>query len=296
MAASVRPVTAADVSAVGEVIAVAFNDVFRRHGFPAPWPEPQAAGIVPSLYISYPGARGIVAQRDGRVVGLGFVLIRGDKAGIGPVAVAPEEQGSGAGRAIMERLLEEVRDCSSVRLIQEAFNNVSFSLYSKLGFVVRDVAPLLVAENPRPKPAANPPTVRLMTPADLESVAALDARLTGMQRQPDIALLLGFARQLVCERDGRLTGFLCRVSFGDNTLLAPAAAEELDDLKALLCRAVQLPGPRLTHLRLTARQHEVLRYVLDAGFVISNVGTYMVRGEWQPPRGAHLMAMFPEAI
>ena len=292
----IRPMTAADVPVVGKLIAVAFNDVFQRHGFPAPWPEPQEAEVVPSLYASYPGARGFVAQRDGRVVGSGFALVRGDNAGIGPVSVAPEAQGSGAGRAIMECLLEEVRDCSSVRLIQEAFNTVSFSLYSKLGFVVRDVAPLLVAENPQPKPPANPPAVRPMTPSDLESVAALDERLTGMCRQRDFALLLGFASQLVCERDGRLTGFLCRAPFGDSTLLAPAAAEELDDLKALLCRVVQLPGPRLTHLRPTASQPEVLRYVFDSGFVISNIGTYMVRGEWQPPRGAHLMAMFPEAI
>ena len=296
MAISVRPVTAADVSAVGEIIAVAFNDVFQRHGFPAPWPQLQAAEIVPSVYVSYPGVRGFVAQRDGRVVGSGFVLIRGDKAGIGPVAIAPEAQGSGAGRAIMERLLEEARDCSSVRLIQEAFNNVSFSLYSKLGFVPREVAPLLVAEDPRPKPAANSAAVRPMTPVDLEAVAALDARLTGMRRQPEYALLLGLGRQLVCERDGRLTGFLCRVSAGDSTLLGPAAAEGLDDLKGLLCEAAQLPGPRPIYLRLVASQHEVLRYVFDAGFVISNIGTYMVRGEWQPPRGAHLMAMFPEAI
>jgi len=296
MGVSIRLMTEADVPAVAEIIAVAFNDVFQRHGFPPPWPEPEAARIVPSLYVSYPGARGFVAQLDGRVVGSGFVLVRGDNAGIGPVSVAPEAQGSGAGRAIMECLLDEVRDCPSVRLIQEAFNTASFSLYTKLGFVVRDVAPLLVAEDPRPKPPADPPSVRAMTPADLESVAALDERLTGMRREHDFALLLGFASQLVCERDGRLTGFLFRAPFGDSTLLAPAAAEGTDDLKALLCGAVELPGPRLINMRPTAGQHELLRYVFDAGFVISNIGTYMVRGEWQPPRGAHLMAMFPEAI
>ena len=135
-----------------------------------------------------------------------------------------------------------------------------------------------------------------MTPADLEPVAALDKRLTGMRRQVDFAHLLSLASQLVSERDGRLTGFLCRALLGDSTLLAPAAAEEPDDLKALLCGAAQLPGPRLTELRLTASQPDLLRYVFDSGFVISNIGTYMVRGEWQPPRGAHLMAMFPEAI
>jgi len=55
-------------------------------------------------------------------------------------------------------------------------------------------------------------------------------------------------------------------------------------------------GGGLSHLWPSASQHDSLRYVFDSGFVISNIGTYMVRGEWQPPRGAHLMAMFPEAI
>jgi len=55
-------------------------------------------------------------------------------------------------------------------------------------------------------------------------------------------------------------------------------------------------GGEPSHLRPAASQPELLRYVFDARFVISNVGTYMVRGGWHPPRGAHLMAMFPEAI
>jgi GNAT superfamily N-acetyltransferase len=296
MGISVRPVTAADVPAVGQVIAVAFNDVCQRHGFPSPWPRPETAELMTGFYVSYPEARGFVAECDGRLVGSGFAHIRGDKAGIGPVTVAPGAQGSGAGRAIMERLLEETRECSSVRLIQDAFNNVSFSLYSKLGFVPREVVARFVADHPRPAPSANSLAVRDMTTTDLESVAALDEQKTGMRRHPDFALLLSLGAQLVCERDGRLTGFLCRVPADDECMLGPGTAETLDDLWALLCEAVRVPGPARVRFWVTARQHELLRYAFDAGFLISSLSTYMVKGEWQPPEGPHFMAMFPEAI
>jgi len=293
---SVRPMTVADVPAVGRIIAVAFNDVWQRHGFPAPWPRPETAELMTGVYVGYPEARGFVAERDGTLVGSGFAHIRGDKAGIGPVTVAPEAQSRGVGRALMARLLEEARECSSVRLIQDPFNNVSFSLYSKLGFVPRDVVARFVTEDPRPAPPGNSPAVRAMTTSDIESVAALDERKTGMRRRPDYTLLLSLGSQLVCQRDGRLTGFLCRVPTDDEVMLGPGAAESLEDLRVLLEEALRTPGPRRMRVWLTASQHELLRCVFDAGFAISSVSTYMVKGKWQPPPGPHFMAMFPEAI
>jgi hypothetical protein len=135
-----------------------------------------------------------------------------------------------------------------------------------------------------------------MTTADLDSVAALDERKTGMRRPPDYALLMSLGSQLVCRRNGRLTGFLCRVPADEEVMLGPGAAETLDDLRALLDEALAMPGPRRMRLWLTASQHELLRCVFDAGFAISSISTYMVKGEWQPPSGPHFMAMFPEAI
>jgi hypothetical protein len=135
-----------------------------------------------------------------------------------------------------------------------------------------------------------------MTTDDLESVGELDERKTGMRRRPDYTLLLSLGRQLVCHQNGPLTGFLCRVPTDDEVMLGPGAAETLDDLRALLEEALRIPGPRRMRLWLTASQHELLRCVFDAGFAISSISTYMVKGEWQPPPGPHFMAMFPEAI
>lgn len=293
---TVRPIVLEDASVVGEIMACAFNDVFQRHGFPPPFPSIEAGRHLAALYAVYSETQGLVAERNGRIVGSGFVHVRGDKAGIGPVTVDPEAQGSGAGRAIMYRLLEESRACSSVRLTQDAFNNVSFSLYSKLGFVPRDVVLALAAQEPRPQAVANEGKVRLMTAADLDGVAVLDTRVTGLARRCDLDLLLGFGPHLVCERANRIVGYLCRLSIGDVSYLGPAAAEEPDDLKSLLYHAAQMPGRRAARIGLHASQPELVQYAMESGYAVVNLSTYMVRGDWQPPNGVCAIAHFPEAV
>ena len=99
---------------------------------------------------------------------------------------------------------------------------------------------------------------------------------------------------------GKQFPILCRkrrnLDADEEVMLGPGAAESLDDLRTLLDEALRIPGPRRLRLWLTASQHELLRCVFDAGFAISSISTYMVKGEWEPPPGPHFMAMFPEAI
>jgi predicted N-acetyltransferase YhbS len=293
---TVRPIVLEDAPIVGEIMACAFNDVFQRHGFPPPFPSIEAGRHLAALYTVYSETQGFVAERNGRIVGSGFVNVRGDKAGIGPVTVDPKAQGSGTGRAIMYRLLEESGGCSSVRLTQDAFNNVSFSLYSKLGFVPRDVVSALAAQEPRPQAVANAGKVRLMTGADLGEVAALDTRVTGLARRCDFDLLLGFGPHLLYEHADRIVGYLCRMSIGDVDYLGPAAAAQPDDLKGLLYHVAQMTGRRAARIVLHASQPEIVQYAIDSGYAVVNLSTYMVRGDWQPPNGVCAIAQFPEAL
>jgi predicted N-acetyltransferase YhbS len=292
----VRSIVLEDAPIVGEIMTVAFNDVFQRHGFPPPFPSVEAGRQLTALYAVYSETQGFVAERNGRIVGSAFLNVRGDKAGIGPVTVDPRAQGSGAGRALMHRLLEESRHCSSVRLTQDAFNNVSFSLYSKLGFVPRDVLAALAAEDPQPQPVPDAGKVRPVTAADLDEVAALDTRVTGLARRGDLGLLLGLGSHLVCQRGDRIVGYLCRVPLEGVDYLGPAAAEEPDDLKGLLYHAAQIPGPRAARIGLYASQPELVHYAMESGYTVFSLGTYMVRGDWEPPNGVCAIAQFPETL
>jgi predicted N-acetyltransferase YhbS len=95
--------------------------------------------------MAHPHIYGVVAELDGRVVGSNFVDERSIIAGIGPITVDPSVQNRTIGRELMQHVLARVanRRLPGVRLIQAAYHNRSLSLYTKLGFVVREPISLM---------------------------------------------------------------------------------------------------------------------------------------------------------
>src|SRR5262245_41917684 len=94
-----------------------------------------------------------IAYRDGEMVGLGNLGIRGEDAWIGGVGVVVAARRSGVGEALMHGLHDEARARGIRRVWLEVIveNTGAFALYEKLGYrTVRDVAvwslPLSVAE------------------------------------------------------------------------------------------------------------------------------------------------------
>ncbi|MCS6926735.1 MAG: GNAT family N-acetyltransferase, partial [Candidatus Binatia bacterium] len=130
IALMVRRMEERDVARAGEVIVAAFNDVFVRHGFPPPFPSPEVGVGLARGYLQLEPQGCFVAVEGGRVVGCGFLHLRGETAGIGPIAVDPGCQAQGIGREIMMAIIRAGRQCPSLRLVQDAFNVASFSLYS----------------------------------------------------------------------------------------------------------------------------------------------------------------------
>src|SRR5215204_4098113 len=61
---------------------------------------------------------------------------------IGPITVDPSVQGGGVGRQLMQAVIERARGAMGARLVQDAFNTRSYSLYASIGFDLRE--PLLL--------------------------------------------------------------------------------------------------------------------------------------------------------
>ncbi len=89
----------------------------------------------------------LVAELDGKVVGTVTFVVPGDEAWEGPkpppgdasfrvLAVAPEAEGSGAGRALVTRCLEVARELGRHRIfiVSMAWMTRAHALYEKLGF------------------------------------------------------------------------------------------------------------------------------------------------------------------
>ncbi len=130
-----RP-AAQDAPKLGRICFEAFRAVSEGHGFERPFPDPETAARVLQLILDLPGSFGVAARVDGRLVGSNFLLLTDGVAGVGPITVDPAIQGRGVGRRLMQAVLDYAaqRGVERVRLLQDACNTVSLSLYASLGF------------------------------------------------------------------------------------------------------------------------------------------------------------------
>ena len=93
------------------------------------------------MMFSAPGFFAVVAEFEGRIVGSnGVDERRSIIGGIGPITVDPTAQNLGVGRKLMDAAMVRANERGLVgtRLVQAAFHNRSLSLYTGLGFDVRE--------------------------------------------------------------------------------------------------------------------------------------------------------------
>lgn len=186
MSLLVRPMTTSDVDECARVAFDAHQAVAAAHNFPPEHPSLDfSMGMMKGKLVD-PMAYGLVAERDGRILGSVFInsLLR-DIAVIGPLTVHPTAQG-GTGRLLMEAALEEARrrQFKGMRLVQSPYHLRSLALYVKMGFVARE--PLLLVGGPVPREAIPGRSVRPATPADAPSCTELCERVHGVRREVEL--------------------------------------------------------------------------------------------------------------
>lgn len=87
-------------------------------------------------YLLQPGVRALAASADGRLAGYLTYTMRRDFAHIDRVAVSPDQQGRGIGKALMSWGLAEISEAGghSVALTTQRTNTRSQNLYRRFGF------------------------------------------------------------------------------------------------------------------------------------------------------------------
>ncbi len=277
---TLRPATPADLSATARICYEAFSDISGRHNFPPDFPSVDVAEGLMGMVLNAPFVWGIVAEHEGRLVGSNFLWEWEPIAGVGPVTVDPSAQRLSVGRLMMEALMERVRErrFPGVRLVQAAFNTRSMSLYTKLGYDVREP---LICMNGQPidKPVAGI-DVQPAAEADLDACAELCRRIHGHDRTAELlgGLKQGSAR--VAHAGGRIVGYASDIGF-----FGHAVALSNDALMALISSAQEIRGPGFL---LPARNGEVFRWCLSQGLKHIQPMTLMSHGLYTEPRGAFL--------
>jgi len=225
---------------------------------------------------------GVVAEADGRLVGSNFLDERDTFAAVGPITVDPAYQGHGVGRRLMQEVIDRARErgAPGVRLVQDAFNRTSMSLYTSLGFDVKEPLALMHgAPTGQPTPGVE---ARPMRDDDLDACAAICRSVHGFDRTNELRDAIRHARPFVLVRGGRLRAYASATNF---PLLSHGVAETEQDLRELLIAVPALIG-QPTGLLLPTRQSSLFRWALAAGLRIVKPMTLMAMGEYQDPQGA----------
>jgi GNAT superfamily N-acetyltransferase len=271
----------ADAGECARVVYEAFGGIHDHHRFQRDFPTLKAAQRLTTTFIAHPSIWGIVAERQGRIVGSNFVDERGSIRGLGPITVDPKAQGAGVGRRLMEAALDRSREAAGIRLFQDSFNVASLSLYASLGFEVKEPAAVMNG-TPSSGPAAGI-EARPLEKGDLDECEELCLRVHGFERTNELRDALRFPglSPFVAVRAGRITAYATTLTFFP---AAYAVAESEDDMRALILGALAAREEPASFL-LPTRQADLFRWCLEEGLRVVKPMTYMAIGEYREPAG-----------
>jgi hypothetical protein len=232
-----------------------------------------------SMMLAKPDVYSVVAEAEGRILGSNF-LWEDVIAGVGPITVDPDVQNRAMGRHLMDDVMDRcsLKGFPGVRLVQAAYHNRSLSLYTKLGFVVRE--PLATMQGSAINERIPGFNVRPATLQDGDACNTLCLRVHGHTRANALRDGIAQGAAMVVERNGRITAFTSMLGF-----FGYAVAETNDDLKALIAAAPSFAGPGFL---LPSRNAEVFRWCLEKKLRVIQPMTLMSLGLYNEPAGAFL--------
>jgi GNAT superfamily N-acetyltransferase len=270
------PAEVSQVPELGRICYEAFKDIADRHGFPPDFPSVQAARHAIGMLVDREDFYGVAAIVNGELAGSNFLSLTDAVAGVGPLTVDCAFQGRDLGRALMQDVLDYAHrnTIERVRLLQDAFNTTSISIYASLGFEVKHPVALmhLCAA------VKADVTVRPVHEDDVAAVDLLCRRNYKTSRKNELAAAVrhGFS-PVLRERAGKITGYLIPGIFGHGV------AETIEDAIALATQAARLiPHERAVSL-CPLDDGPLFQAFLKAGCRTIKMLNLMARGPYEAP-------------
>ena len=276
----IRTATPEDSSICGQICYDAFSTINTVHGFPCDFPGPEASTGLLSMMFTTPGFYSVVAESDGRIVGSNILAEQAVIQGVGPITIDPTAQNIGVGRKLMQAVMDRANQngAAGVRLVQAAFHNRSLSLYTSLGFDIRE--PLSCLQGRTLERSIPGCTVRPAKPTDEGACNALSHRVHGFDRGAELAHAIQQGTAQIVERGGRVTGYTTHLGF-----FGHSTAETNVDMQALIASADSFVG---SGILVPSRNNVLLRWCLANGLRVVQPMTLMSTGLYNDPAGAWL--------
>lgn len=276
----IRPSTPEDAAICGKICFDAFSTINLQHGFPPEIASAEAGTGLLGMLFSHPKFYTLVAELDGRIVGSNCLDERSAIAGVGPITVDPSVQNQGIGHLLMDVVLDRAReaDFAGIRLVQAAFHCRSLSLYSMLGFEIRE--PLAVMRGPAIQQTLEGFLVRPAVRTDLDECNHICLQVHGHDRAGELEEAIGQGTAIVVERGGAITGYATNFGY-----FGHAAAKSTADIIAILSSASEFPAPGIL---IPLRNTQLFQWCLKNGLRMTLPMNLMTIGLYNEPSGAYL--------
>lgn len=302
----IHTMSAEDRHEVAELIYLSLNYWYRIHGCPAIFHGgSRVAEIFFDVYEALDPGCGIVAKdpRSGRLLGSCFYHPRPRHVSLGIMNVHPNHFGRGAGRAMLQFIIDfSSREKKPLRLVQSALNVDSFSLYNKAGFVPQAAYQDMTLDVPKEGMNGHvdgSTCVRSARFDDVTAMAELEMHVSGITREVDYRYCInnvdGNWQALVFENErGAIDGFLLAAGHAALNMLGPCVSRTEEQAVALLHRGLNAyPGRSPLFLVPMQCQH-LVRTMYDWGARNCEMHFCQVLGEFQPFQGVSMPSFLPE--
>jgi GNAT superfamily N-acetyltransferase len=184
---------------------------------------------------------GIAVQSKGRFSGAGLCWKLGDDlASLGHVAIRPEMQGQGIGRALVTQLINQLAD-RSILLCATAAGE---PLYRLLGFERIGTIHQHQGQYQPMQLGSRRPTSHCVVPLEsnlITQAIALDGAAVGGMRPDTISAVIKMGEAKAIVDGDRLCAFAVRRRFGRGQVIGPIVAASEEQAMAL-CSALVQPG------------------------------------------------------
>jgi ribosomal protein S18 acetylase RimI-like enzyme len=264
------------VPELGRIFYEAFLQISTSHGFSPDLPSIDVARQVMGMLVSREDFHGVVALLDGRPVGSNFMSLMDAVGGVGPITVDPAVQSRGIGRALMQSVLDHARHrgIGQVRLLQDAYNVTSLSLYASLGFEAREEVALMEYSA---EPGEPHPSIRPFTEEDLPAIEALGRHHYKVSRRNEVAASPQYGFPVfVHEQEAQVTGYFLPGLLGHGM----AATEE--EALILVSEAARRQ-PNTVRFFCPLSEARLFRETLRFGCRVVKVMTLMAIGPYEQP-------------
>jgi len=225
-----------------------------------------------------------VAEEDGELVGIALAIVREGVWGLSLLAVRPDRQAQGLGRALLDTTLLGSEDAPGI--ILSATDPKAMRRYARAGF---DVLPAVAAAGiVTERPRSHATEVDVARAAPVAERAGRRVRGAAYARS-DLELFAARGSRFFVAGDDE--GFA--VANDTSVPLLAAASEQVAIELLRACLASAPRGGTFEVEFLTAGQDWAVRVALDAGLALSPFGPVFVRGVLGPlrpwiPSGAFL--------